>query len=142
MGCTICLAIPVVARGWCNKHYMRFKKYGDPNFIRGTAWSKNPVGSVEYFIENRRLSPGPLDTDCWIWKNAVDAAGYGRFGAGSLYVHREAYRLLVGEIPSEMLVCHRCDIRACFNPDHLFIGTYNDNNQDMIEKGRAWWHAR
>jgi hypothetical protein len=50
--------------------------------------------------------------------------------------HREAYRLTYGEIPAGLLICHHCDNRACVRPDHLFLGTYKDNAQDMVRKGR------
>ena len=35
-----------------------------------------------------------------------------------------------------MCVLHRCDVPGCVNPDHLFVGTFKDNTQDMIRKGR------
>jgi hypothetical protein len=50
--------------------------------------------------------------------------------------HRAAWTLFVGEIPNGMNVLHRCDVRNCINPDHLFIGTQQDNVADMIKKKR------
>lgn len=139
--CSYCGRSPVIALGLCNTHYLRVKRYGDVEFTKHTK-SVSKSGTPEYFIENSREVPGPLNTPCRVWKKAVDAAGYGRFGQSSLYAHREIYKLLVGPIPEGLFVCHRCDNRRCINIEHLFVGTANDNNQDMISKGRAWFSAK
>lgn len=85
--------------------------------------------------------PCPM-SGCWLWVGCSMANGYGRIGAGSpnpatILAHRAAYEAYVGPIPDGMQVCHRCDVRACINPAHLFLGTGSDNMQDMQRKGRG-----
>jgi len=104
-------------------------------------FSANPIGTAEYLAENIVHQSGPLETDCWIWQKAIDKAGYGRYGASDKqvrYVHRLSYELVYGEIEEGMYVCHKCDTRSCCNPDHLFMGTAQDNNDDMYSKNRAY----
>jgi hypothetical protein len=50
--------------------------------------------------------------------------------------HRFSWERHFGKIPDGMLICHKCDVRNCFNPDHLFMGDHSDNAQDMWDKGR------
>jgi hypothetical protein len=51
--------------------------------------------------------------------------------------HRAAWEQENGPIPGGLLVCHKCDVRSCINPAHLFLGSAADNAQDMARLGRA-----
>lgn len=78
---------------------------------------------------------------CWIFMGAINEAGYGIVGTGGRgqpndRAHRITYRHYCGPIPDGMFVCHACDTPACCNPYHLFLGTNQDNVNDMIRKGR------
>jgi hypothetical protein len=75
---------------------------------------------------------------CWIYIGARDRKGYGRvkFKGKLTLVHRASWEMSNGAIPPKLLVCHKCDTPSCVNPKHLFLGTYADNNNDKIKKGR------
>ena len=76
---------------------------------------------------------------CWIVASHTrSGSGYPRIRRTGKYIsiHRYMYEKYYGKIPIGILVCHRCDNKGCANPEHLFLGTYNDNNHDAIEKGR------
>lgn len=77
-------------------------------------------------------------TECWHWVGVRNTFGYGRmtFEGRSQVAHRLSYRAFVGEIPDGLYVLHRCDNRACINPEHLWLGTYSDNMKDCWSKGR------
>lgn len=75
---------------------------------------------------------------CWMWTTGKNRSGYGMFKANKkMFISsRLSYQLQNGEIPKGMFVCHKCDNPSCVNPDYLFLGTPQDNVDDMIAKGR------
>ena len=79
--------------------------------------------------------------DCWNWEAGIlkgEGRGYGtfKFDGGSL-AHRFSYSLHYGEIPPGIEVCHKCDNPKCVNPNHLFLGTHQDNMNDKKAKKRG-----
>lgn len=78
------------------------------------------------------------ESGCWIWEKCVDREGYGRstFNCKKTRMNRLAWMSYKGPIPDGLCVLHRCDVRECVNPDHLFLGTIDDNNKDMHRKKR------
>lgn len=82
----------------------------------------------------------PVHGQCWLWTGDRLKNGYGRLSAPrgiESLAHRLAWDLLVGPIPKDLCVLHKCDLPACVNPGHLFLGTNKDNTQDMYAKGRG-----
>lgn len=81
---------------------------------------------------------------CWVWIGRTMKDGYGVFRVGSrtdgtrknALVHRLSWELHNGTIPAGLLVLHKCDNPPCVRPDHLFLGTHQDNATDKMKKGR------
>lgn len=94
--------------------------------------------ATRFWSKVRRGTAG----ECWLWTGATNR-GYGTTvvitrGRKTILrgAHRVAWELTHGEIPKELSVLHRCDVPACCNPGHLWLGTQRDNMRDMIGKGR------
>lgn len=95
--------------------------------------------SIEIRLWNKIKKAGP--DDCWKWKGCCNDKGYGQLGSGgregkTIYAHRTIFELEIGPIPEGLFVCHHCDNRKCCNPKHLFLGTNQDNVDDMVSKNR------
>ncbi len=93
------------------------------------------INSFERFFEKK--------DECWIWqgaKKSIKKLQYGSFSfrdKRSKFAHRVSYEVYKGEIPEGMLVLHTCDNAPCVNPDHLYLGTYLDNQHDKRARGRC-----
>lgn len=88
-----------------------------------------------------RIEPEP-NSGCWLTHGPVNWNGYTLINAfdGTKWrngtAHRLAYRELVGPIPTGALVLHRCNVKACVNPRHLYLGSKKDNAIDISRIGR------
>ena len=90
--------------------------------------------------ERFHLSYKRHPSGCWLWFKAIVTNGYGqiRNGAGKRPpAHRVSWEIYRGAIPDGLWVLHKCDVRNCVNPDHLFLGTHQDNVDDREAKGRG-----
>lgn len=76
-------------------------------------------------------------SECWYWYGAKHYLGYGLMSAlGETKAHRVSWIIHNGKIPDGLSVLHKCDVRNCVNPNHLFLGTQKDNVLDMHNKNR------
>lgn len=91
--------------------------------------------AIERFLAKVQYEP---NTGCWLWAGALMSSGYGHMLHEGRYIgtHRLAYKLFVGDIPDGLVICHRCDVKPCVNPDHLWAGTTQENLIDCRDKGR------
>jgi hypothetical protein len=90
--------------------------------------------TFEYLIQKCTID----NNDCWNWNGTKNTKKYGQLMINRKrhMAHRISWSLKNGEIPTGMVICHKCDNTSCINPDHLFLGTQKDNIQDASRKGR------
>src|SRR6266581_1151542 len=81
-----------------------------------------------------RLSKNTSFGDCWIWNGATHGNGYGWIHSGikgqPISAHRASWLIHFGDIQDDLHILHKCDNPSCWNPDHLFLGTHDDNMKD------------
>jgi len=92
-------------------------------------------------IESRfwtKIDKTPRRTGCWLWRGTFFTDGYGAFAihGRNTRAHRFSYELHYGRLLPGFSVLHRCDVKPCVNPAHLFPGTQDDNMKDAMRKGR------
>jgi hypothetical protein len=93
----------------------------------------------QLLLDNIRKEPGPMPDECWIWTGNAMPNGYGMvaYRGKSELAHRVAYRVFVEDFSKEFQINHLCHVRLCINPSHLYVGTQQDNIDDMWQAGRA-----
>jgi len=79
------------------------------------------------------------ETGCWNWTLSLGKRGYGYMSINdtNTMAHRVSYEIFVGPVPDGLFVLHSCDNPQCMNPDHLHIGTHEDNMREMMERKRS-----
>ncbi len=81
------------------------------------------------------------NSGCWLWTGSTGTAGYPYFSyKGKTYsMHRLMWQFKNGrQLTKPEFICHKCDVRCCINPAHMFVGSHSDNMRDMLRKRRAW----
>jgi hypothetical protein len=112
-------------RKFCSRACVRLKRHAESD---GRFWEKvNKDG------------PG----GCWLWTGYTQRFGHGTMGRGdgkggvkTILAHRYSWEIANGPIPAGMCLLHKCDVPACVNPEHLFIGDRIINAKDKMAKGR------
>jgi hypothetical protein len=91
--------------------------------------------AIERFMD--KVIPEP-NSGCWLWDGAANENDYGRFriNGRTIQSHRFSYSIFFGEFDDQMHVLHKCDVTCCVNPNHLFLGTHQENIKDMDMKKR------
>lgn len=90
-----------------------------------------------------RYIPEP-NTGCWLWMGSLDGKKYGmlQINGKMKKTHRFSWEIAHGKIPKGIHVLHKCDTPTCCNPDHLFLGTNQDNVDDKMQKRRHWTFSK
>ena len=108
---------------------------GQPmRFVKGHNSRQRRRLNLRFWEKVDRRGPD----DCWEWMGTKNKLGYGilKVEKQNKKAYRLSYELHYGPIPDGLWVLHHCDNPSCVNPQHLFLGTRQDNIDDMVSKRR------
>jgi hypothetical protein len=132
---------PVMGRGWCNSHYLRWRRHGDPLSGR--------VANGELMAEVRRALSDATPDKCWEWPYGKASTGYGHvnYNGKNMGAHRVVCILASGESGDQLHAAHKCGNRGCINPHHLRFATATENQSDCVahgtrQRGQQIWSAK
>jgi hypothetical protein len=109
-----------VTRGWCKKHYERWRRTG------------NPLGVAAISREERFWSKVDRTPTCWNWTASINRDGYGMFKRDGvdMTAHKAAWTEAYGEPPTGRQLDHRCHNRRCVNVSHMRLVTQKQNMEN------------
>lgn len=126
-------------RGYCRKHYCKWRQYGDPLF----TYVNDATATLRLLAKINKNG----ENGCWLWEGAKKTNGYGKFfyNGKNQAAHRIAYKLLSGIIPDGACILHKCDNPICVNPNHLSTGSHADmavlatERRDILAESDVVW---
>lgn len=124
------------AKAWAIANPERRKAIALKSYLKLRPELKSVLTPFQRF--ESLYTPVPA-SGCWLWTGSVNRYGYGKTKVDQKHItaHRWSWMLHKGGIPDGLHVLHHCDVPACVNPDHLFIGTNQDNVDDRVSKNRT-----
>ena len=136
-----------IQKGLMVEHSCNNKHCVNPNHLKLVSHKDKKQRQIKLSEKDRFFQKVEKTNGCWLWRGKKLSKGYGRFNLSrtgkDVLAHRYSYKFFKKEDPKNLQVMHTCDNPSCVNPEHLKLGTNNDNVQDMVNKNRnrkGWNH--
>lgn len=125
---------------YCKKCMVGYRREKD-ELKNGRKSDPRRMNNFKPLEERFRMNISVDENGCWIWCGSTAGTAGIKYGVimhkkKLLAAHRLSWEMKNGKIPEGALICHKCDVPLCVNPDHLFTGSHQDNANDMVSKGR------